>query len=619
MFESILDTFGVMGTILTGLIALFFITRIPWWTAKACVPGRESVEAVQRSFPVWRKKGSDWIANFPELSVNGFFCTVLWPVTVALNLLLLAQVLEMFFPGGARVDIPKLGSYTVLSLLAGSLYSIAQTMFGVVAGEVGKGRKALASLFVLLLILTIAVEMGLAGYRAREIEKGMESVGPTMVDQTFSQGIILTMFLSFIVPVAHSVLGFVALPRFIGPLVGYVPRFACGLLVWVWSFFAKFYFGFQKLPQTLPFTVSALLDESRTVATSTRKLAEAVKSAIDDAVRFREIEKRWSELQCDDDVLAAEIKRIPEKWRVDAESIVDDLKGASEVQQFTAIDQRIRELQARVDQTPRLTMQQADALINRYRRLGADVAKWNVELAGLKARVPTLTKSFDELVKTVDSIEGKTNKQARILSPEVAQADEPILNPGDAELRMIHQQAMDFGNLRAQKEAGARHAACMATITLVRKELAETRAAIASIPNQVAMLETKVVDLETRKPVTPTPEDLKQREERLRRVPMEVMNTSTTFIVTIKGLNKQYHDRTRGLRQVPKQPERKFWLLRFFGWCGERWSGFIDMIVRSDAESKSTEHKQPSGGASEASTPAQGQELEVRSVAEEVK
>jgi hypothetical protein len=272
MFNSLLEALGWPGLVLAALVALYLITRVPWWGARVCVPNAEAVEAVQREAPGWRRYGWSWIISFPPLDVISFFAALLWPVMVALNLLLLAQVLERFFPGGSRIDVGPFGSYTYLSLVVGSLYSISQTMFGIAAERAGKERKGLASLFMILLLLTIIGEMSLAGYRAREIEKGALEVGATLADQTFSQGVILTMFLSFIVPVAHSVLGFVALPRFIGPLIGYVPRFVGGLLIVLWSYFAEFFFGFQKV-SVLPVAPSALLAEAGTALASSKGLA----------------------------------------------------------------------------------------------------------------------------------------------------------------------------------------------------------------------------------------------------------------------------------------------------------------------------------------------------------
>jgi hypothetical protein len=250
----------------------------------------------------------------PDITVNGFFSAILWPVTVGLNLLLLAQVLEMVFPGGSRVIVPRMGSYTYLSLLAGALYSISQTLFGVAAGEAGKEKKTLASIFILLLLGTIVGEMGLAFYRATEIAKGLDVLSPTVMDQTFSKGVVLTVFLAFIVPVAHSVLGFVALPRFYGPIVGYVPRFVAGVVLYVWAVWARFFFGFQNV-RIVPEAISEIRRQSRNAADTGKGLEKAIAEQSAAADRVRQIGKQWQDLQAESGKIVKDAGAMPSRIR----------------------------------------------------------------------------------------------------------------------------------------------------------------------------------------------------------------------------------------------------------------------------------------------------------------
>ena len=578
MFNSLLEALGWPGLVLAALVALYLITRVPWWGARVCVPNAEAVEAVQREAPGWRRYGWSWIISFPPLDVISFFAALLWPVMVALNLLLLAQVLERFFPGGSRVDVGPFGSYTYLSLVVGSLYSISQTMFGIAAERAGKERKGLASLFMILLLLTIIGEMSLAGYRAREIEKGALEVGATLADQTFSQGVILTMFLSFIVPVAHSVLGFVALPRFIGPLIGYIPRFVGGLLIVLWSYFAEFFFGFQKV-SVLPVAPSALLAEADTALASSKGLAHEAKNNIETAEKIPEIEKRWEEFKADEAALTAEVKGAPGQWQRQADSILAELKAASDPSQYSAINQKVHELQTQVERSPQLKVQRAGALSARAGRLADDAGAWTVKLADLKARVPMLQKSFADLGKKVESVEAEADKLTRILSPQQGQVKEQALNPGHAHLELILTQAMDFSNRGVQRNAAHVHAACMAAVARVRNEIDETRANLAPVAGQIALLEARVNALERTPPVVPTGADLKKHRDQLRQFQMEAMNSTTAFIVVIRGLNKQFAERTRGMKHVAAGPKKRFWLVRFFLWFPQKWSDFIDLVV----------------------------------------
>jgi len=85
MFNSLLEALGWPGLVLAALVALYLITRVPWWGARVCVPNAEAVEAVQREAPGWRRYGWSWIISFPPLDVISFFAALLWPVMVALK------------------------------------------------------------------------------------------------------------------------------------------------------------------------------------------------------------------------------------------------------------------------------------------------------------------------------------------------------------------------------------------------------------------------------------------------------------------------------------------------------------------------------------------------------
>ena len=69
------------------------------------------------------------------MSARGFIAGLFWPAVVLLNLLLLAQVMELFFPGGDRIVLGTFGTYSAFALVAGALFSSSQSLFGLVVGE----------------------------------------------------------------------------------------------------------------------------------------------------------------------------------------------------------------------------------------------------------------------------------------------------------------------------------------------------------------------------------------------------------------------------------------------------------------------------------------------------
>jgi hypothetical protein len=276
------------------------------------VPSYAFVEYIQARGPEWGRRGAGWITAFPSVvNAFGFLATPLWLLIIALNLVLLAQSLEVFMPGGDRVEIPFFGSYTWLSLLAGLLFSLSQSVFGVIAGE--NKRRSIVVLCLLLVVLSIGVEMGLAGYRSWLIMTHALDVDATTTDSLLSKGVALTMFISFLVPVAHTALGFIAIPRFLVPLANYFPRLVGGFLVLIWSWFARFYFGFQRVvnvPASIKLLRTDTMDLKSRVAQTHEGCGVQQKNLLD----LRDMGSPFSDLQAQADQVAAEAGAIRKSW-----------------------------------------------------------------------------------------------------------------------------------------------------------------------------------------------------------------------------------------------------------------------------------------------------------------
>ena len=167
MIESLFDALGTSGVVLSVFVALYLITRLPWWTMKACVGGADLVESVREKSPHWRSTAAGWITKPPEdLRIWGFFAFLLWPVMILLNLVLLAQASDGGPRRRTRGDTDAWFLYPPVADLSGGLFSLSQTVFGVMAGEVKKKSRSSPSSLILC-VLTIVVEMGLAGSAAR--------------------------------------------------------------------------------------------------------------------------------------------------------------------------------------------------------------------------------------------------------------------------------------------------------------------------------------------------------------------------------------------------------------------------------------------------------------------
>ena len=68
---------------------------------------------VYHNKPTFFNKGKEFLTQWPEkASVTGFLCLLIWPCLICLNLLLLAQVIELFFQGGKRITLMWVGTYS---------------------------------------------------------------------------------------------------------------------------------------------------------------------------------------------------------------------------------------------------------------------------------------------------------------------------------------------------------------------------------------------------------------------------------------------------------------------------------------------------------------------------
>jgi hypothetical protein len=126
--------------VLLALMAVVIVAvHAAWWGFGTCLPSVEFVRKAQH----WLKTRWDALtelrpaASVPpaDLTVAGFLAALAWPVFILANLLILAQVLEDFFPSGRRVPFGAFGTYGSFALLVGVLFSVSQTVFGLVYGE----------------------------------------------------------------------------------------------------------------------------------------------------------------------------------------------------------------------------------------------------------------------------------------------------------------------------------------------------------------------------------------------------------------------------------------------------------------------------------------------------
>jgi hypothetical protein len=189
---------------------------------------QKAIEDAQTRF--WHVIGIGLISHVPEeLSITGFFATIVWPFIVLMNILLLAQVIgTLVGEGGGQWEVYPFGTYGAIPLLTAVLYAFSQSACGIIYGE-SKDKKRY--LFLAFLIIAILAEGALAVYRAWLIRGGDATAGANVIDNSLGGrfGLVIGAFFGIFFPVTHAALGYVGYPKFVVPVVRYALRITGGI------------------------------------------------------------------------------------------------------------------------------------------------------------------------------------------------------------------------------------------------------------------------------------------------------------------------------------------------------------------------------------------------------
>lgn len=211
--------------------------------------GETLQSTVCKKLDTWWEKSVRLLTYKPtgEITVTGFFCALLWPLFIFLNIFILAQIFEMFFPEGKRIPFPYVGKYLAFPLIMGTLYAIALTLFGILHGK--SKSKGMKIVFVVIIAIGVIVEMGLAFYRAwifsPDEDINLQTQWSTVI---WRSGPILAAFLGFIVPIAETFSGREGFIKFIESLLSGFLHWIGGILSLFGTVVIWWIFGFSLLP-----------------------------------------------------------------------------------------------------------------------------------------------------------------------------------------------------------------------------------------------------------------------------------------------------------------------------------------------------------------------------------
>jgi len=604
MTQTMIDELRTEHLMVAGLVLLYITTRFVWWVGKLLkveeglfFPGFEFCQWVHKNAPKWRRRSADWITTIPQrISVIGFLSSLLWPVVVLLNLLLLAQVLEMYFPSETRVTIPYFGSYAVFPLLMGALFSIAQSMFGVVAGETGK--KSVATLFILILILTIGIEMRLAYERAVYLEGGQGGADTTMTDRVISQGPLVAALVAFVVPVAHSVLGFLALPRFIFPGVGYVFRLGFGLALGVWAIFCSFFFAFHDAtPISLPGAVGNLKKKAERLLDNAEETAGKVGQQEKNVSLLVEMQEPFPKLRDKVAALKAAGERARTEWKKDLDEINAELKESRSAETCEDLGQRLSALAAGISTKPSGIVTEADQLDGLLRDLPAAAQNWDARFVPLKTALPALKSEVSRREDLVRETEEERLNLIGILRPpkrkaektnnsepaEEREFDEPL----EAQLNELRKRAMCAPDPIDKQWALKEHTKCLEVLGAeVNNDLREAENKLNGLTHRISELESNSAEAAQNPPERPKNSELTAARNELAVTRREIVAAANQYTKLVRRLEKAIYKKEGMIEDAGlySGQRRRFFLWEFFAWIGRTFSEIIEFIMGVNQE-----------------------------------
>lgn len=578
-------SFGPLGLCLLVLGGLYFLTRLPWWLNKACVPSPEFVEWIQARTKTWGEAAAGWITGFPP-TVNawGFLATPLWLLIISLNLVLLAQSLEVFMPSAQRLEIPFFGSYTWLSLLAGLLFSLSQSTFGVIAGE--HKRRSIVVLCMCLVALSIAVEMGLAGYRSYMIITHVVDVDTNTADSLLSKGVALTMFISFLVPTAHTALGFISIPRLLVPMANYLPRLVGGILVGLFAGFMRFFFGFQRVV-IVPVGISQLRTETNDLK---RRISETSGNCKTQQKNLRDLGDMgtpFSDLQERSAAIAAEAKLAREEWDTrqgELDGRVSTLRRATapahgEDEQLLRIMDEAGEFKTAIERRARTRIGDAKRMIVLLESLPKVDQNWHAKHAELTAALPRLARETEQESKDLQNLRAVHQRYVLALDPPV-DADPNEGMTGD--FRLVELKSLRRRYFEAQKDSERQRinrvlTICTSQLTQFKTDLDAADTAIASNLQAMAEIGKRLTEV-TAPPPAPPAVAIEAEKRKLEAAMQEMVTASDAIAASVTRFSTS-------VKRVVQQQRRKKG--GFFAWLKAVFTDFVDAIMGANAEKKS--------------------------------
>lgn len=338
-------------TILEFLVWLFILILLVGAIARLFKKPLFGVKVYKRvnEFLEWMGKtiGSLLSTTPKGATVIGFILAPVWLSIVCLNVLLLAQILEMWFPTEERgIILPLLGHYSIYPMIMGFLWAVIQTVLGMILEKTNSkhGKTGL----VAVIIASIFLETYLAYCRALIFGNVEEIAYSTMWDSMMVKGgPVVASFVGFLVPLSEVLIGMFAYTQFIEPMFIPVLRWVGGIICLIWYIIVWWLYGTDLV--FLPPSVTILIKKAKGLQKRRQQLELNIEDLNPFRMRLLEVVQEILNLNKEKETIKDKVEKLVTNWNESREQIKENIETATPFQLKKDIKLQIKEQRYAID------------------------------------------------------------------------------------------------------------------------------------------------------------------------------------------------------------------------------------------------------------------------------
>lgn len=425
-----------------AIFGLGLISRILLQIAKVPLLGVDLSTAVNERRHLWWNAALELLAYKPEITVLGLFFMVLWPSIIFLNIFLLAQLLELFFPGGKRIPFPWVGSYSTFPLIMGSIWVLVQVAFGILFDRSRSKWWKIGLGFIIL--VSIVAEGWLATLRASLLLSGEEMVSPTLWDVIILKGPILAGFIGIIIPSAEIPTGTIAYKEFIDPLLKAVPRWVGGIIILLWYAIASWLFLDIII---LPHSMTFLKGEFKKVVSGLNRLKVKANTLKEETSRLDNKPKDINSLDAEISKLGKDINEKNERWNKLFEEAEIKIKNAGSSYDIETLKRKeVRNLKTQFEKDTRDMEDKSDLVYSEIKEGCNKLREWIIKVQKCKDMLQEIEDEEKSLKNEYEDLNKQAGEINLFFKDQTSFRLDNLATPQMSEFERLKRRTMDESN-----------------------------------------------------------------------------------------------------------------------------------------------------------------------------